>query len=124
MAATIVPFPSKIEQNTNEIDNLIRKWLDGITGDPDMIDGVAGRMMKFITTYASEVFEPSFNLVVPPGFSQADTVALLQSLEKGVNGIADQVQQMVNRIIIERFLLEVQLYEKEKQAIKTGWHQV
>ena len=124
MAATIVPFPAKVEQDTNEVDKLIRKWLDGITTDPDMIDSVATRMMTFITTYASETFEPSFNLVVPPGFSQENTDALLKSLEKGVNGIADQVQQMVNRIIIERFFLEVQLYEKENRNIKTGLHRV
>ncbi len=111
MTAKVIPFPKKPGQNLTEIERLMRKWLAEISENKDLIEYVTNRMMIFIKKYASQSFEPTFNLPVPPNFSKEEAEALLRSIEKGVDDTAGQVQEMINKIIIERFFLEIEIYE-------------
>ena len=116
MTAKVIPFPDRSEPNLSEIEQLIRSWLLNIAEDPEFVEQVAGRMMSFIQGYANKWFEPAFNLVVPPTLSLEERKALWRSIETGVDETARQVQEMINRIIVERFFLEVELYERREQA--------
>ena len=114
MAAKIIPFPDKYEPNVTEIEKLIRGWLCSMSDEHTFVDTVAARMMSFIQNYANTWFEPNFNLSVPPTLTFDERKALIASIETGVDETARQVQEMINRIIIERFLLEIELYETSK----------
>ncbi|QDR79737.1 hypothetical protein [Sporomusa termitida] len=114
MAATVIPFPTKKGQDLSQVESLIRKWLSKLSHSNDMTEYIVERMLIYVEQYGSRLFEPAFNLPVPPHFSQAEAEALLGSLEKGVDDIAVQVQEMVSRIIIERFFLEIELYENRQ----------
>lgn len=118
MAASVIPFPQTPGQDLPEIENLIRNCLVEISANHDLIESVTGRMMDFIEKYASQSFEPTFNLPVPPGFSKEDAEALRCSIEKGVDNTAEQVQEMINKIVMERFLLEIEIYENRAKAGK------
>lgn len=115
MAAKIIAFPDKSMPNATEIENVIREWLFRLSEDQEFIDTVADRMMSFIMNYTDKWVEPTFDLVVPPTLSREDRKTLLESIEKGVDDTARQVQEMVNRIIIERFFLEVDMYQSRKK---------
>lgn len=115
MAAKVIAFPDKSEPNISEIEKVIRVWLLQLSEDQDFIDTVADRMISFIINYTDKWVEPTFDLVVPPTLSFEDRKSLVASIEKGVDDTARQVQEMVNRIIIERFLLEVDIYNSKKK---------
>ncbi len=121
MAATVIPFPTKKAQDLSQVESLIRKWLSKLSHNSEMTEYIVERMLVYVDQYGSRLFEPAFNLPVPPNFTQAEAEALLGSIESGVDDIAVQVQEMVSRIIIERFFLEIELYENrsgEKNHIK------
>ena len=110
MTARIVPFPANAGQDRDEVEILLRKWLAELSPDSRFVNGVTERMLSFINNYASKTFEPAFNLAAPANMSEQEAAALLQSIEQGVGQSAREVQEMINRIIVERFLLEVELY--------------
>jgi hypothetical protein len=118
LAAKVIPFPQKSEINLTEIEWLIRKWLIEMSENCDLIEHVTERMMSFIDKYTNKWFEPTFNLAVPPHFTQEEASALLVSIEEGVDNTASQVHEMINRIIVERFFLEIEIYESLKKAEK------
>jgi hypothetical protein len=111
MAARIIPFPKASEPNISEIERLIRLWLAEMSDSRDFVETITARMMAFINKYTNRTFEPVFNLAVPPGLSPAQMRSLVVSIETGVDNTAIQVQEMINRIIVERLFLEVEIYE-------------
>ena len=115
MAAKVIPFPKTSGPDLNEIEKLIRLWLTEMSESRDFVDTIAARMMTFIDAYASKTFEPIFNLAAPPHLSAEERHSLLVSIETGVDNTAVQVQEMVNRIIVERLFLEVEIYESAQK---------
>lgn len=115
MTAKVIPFPQRSEPNLTEIEKLIRQWLAEMSSNNELIEHVAGRMMDFIDKYTNKTFEPTFNLAVPPNLTEAEVKALLASIEKGADNTADQVHRMINEIIVERFFLEIDLYESSRK---------
>ncbi len=81
MSASIIPFPKKLDQNLTELEKIMRRWLAELSTNPDLIETVVTRMLKFIEHYASKSFEPIFDLPVPRDLSQEETQALLLSIE-------------------------------------------
>jgi len=116
LAAKVIPFPTQSEPNLTEIEILIREWLFNISEEHDFIEHVATRMMSFISNYANKWFEPTFNLAVPPTLTLEERKTLVVSIETGVDDTAKQVQEMVNKIIVERFFLEVEMYESREKS--------
>lgn len=116
MGAKIIPFPAKSEPNLPEIEKVIRGWLFNISEEPEFIDTVAGRMMSFINNYTNKWFEPVFDVMVPPAFTPEEKKTLVAAIEAGVDKTAREVQEMINRIIIERFFLEVEIYEGRQKG--------
>ena len=120
MAAKVIPLPQKDDYKVNDVENLIRKWLAELSTDEALIETVTNRMVLFIDTYANTWFEPVFNLPVPAHFSQEEAEAMLVSIEKGMDHTASQVQTMINKIIVERFFLEIELYET-RNGLRKPW---
>lgn len=116
LAAQVILFPAKSEPNLTEIEKLIREWLFNMSEDQDFIDTVASRLMSFINNYANKWFEPTFNLVVPSTLTLEERKALWVSIETGVDETGKQVQEMINKIIVERFFLEIEIYESKKRG--------
>lgn len=114
MATKIIPFPTRTESPWDELDRYIRIYLAEIIADNDFINYVGNRMRDFIEQYASKSFEPTFNLIVPPNLSHEQADALLSSIDKGVQDTAEEVQDMIKKIIIERLHLEIELYTSKK----------
>lgn len=119
MPADIVVLQKRPRCSADSLDAMIRKYLQAISGDLCLIESVAARMKIYIAEYASLWFDPSFDLVVPAGISERDAKALLASVEAGVDRAAEQVNETISRIIIERMLLEVERYEADtlKRAV-------
>jgi hypothetical protein len=115
LTAKIIPFPKKPEPKLTEIENLIRRWLAAMSADHDLTGYVVNRMLFFIDKYASGSFEPVFNLPAPPNLSKTEAEALVLSIQKGVDNTANQVHEMINKIIIERFFLEIEIYKNQKK---------
>jgi hypothetical protein len=124
LAAILVPFPVKPDNNLTELDKIIRKWLAELSADPDLIHHVAERMISFIDNYASKTFEPTFNLPVPEHTSKQEAEALLAAIDKGMQATGEEVLEMINKIIVERFFLEIQLYELETKQKKLDQRQI
>lgn len=114
MPSKIIPFPTQVENPCEEIEKHMRMYLAEITADKDFINYVSGRMRYYIENYACKSFEPTFNLVVPPNLSREQADALLFSIDKGVKETAEEVQDMVGKIIMERLHLEIDLYKNQK----------
>lgn len=116
MTAKIVPFPVYTEKPWEEVDRHIRAYLAELSADKEFINYVGNRMNNYIKNYASKSFAPTFNLIVPPNLSADQADALLSSLDKGVQDTAEEVQDMIRKIIIERLNLEIKLYTYRKDA--------
>ncbi|GMB01220.1 hypothetical protein [Pelosinus sp. IPA-1] len=114
MQSKIIPFPTQVENPCEEIERHIRMYLAEITADKDFINYVSNRMRDYIENYACKSFEPTFNLVVPPNLSREQADALLLSLDKGVKETAEEVQDMVGKIIMERLQLEIEIYASQQ----------
>ena len=69
--------------------------------------------MFFIDKYVSKTFEPIIDLPAPKNLSREEAEAILSSIEKGIDHTAQEVQDMINRIIIERLYLELEIYESK-----------
>lgn len=115
----MIPFPQRIEQGANDLEQVIRKWLKEISADADFINHVTERMLVFINQYACQTFEPVFNLPAPAAMTEGEATAMLTAIQAGVDLAAGQVQEMMNKIIIDRFFLEVHIYELQKNNNKT-----
>lgn len=114
MPSKIIPFPTQVENPCEEIERHIRMYLAEITADNDFINYVSNRMRYYIENYACKSFEPTFNLVVPPNLSQEQADALLFSIDKSITKTAEEVQDMVRKIIMERLHLEIEIYVSQK----------
>lgn len=121
MSASIIPFPKKPDQNAAELEKIMRRWLAELSTDPELIETVVTRMLTFIERYASKSFEPVFDLPVPRSLCQEETEALLGAIEKGTDSMAQQVHQMINEIIIERFFLEVEIYKIRNNTVSRSY---
>lgn len=116
MAAKVILLPQKSKQNRTELELLIRKWLTEISSDDELKEYVTQRMLLFIDQYANQSFEPVFNLPALPNCSQLETEELLRAIHSGVKNTAYEVGLMVNRIIVERFFLEIEIYKCRKSS--------
>jgi hypothetical protein len=116
LAAKLIPFPCKTGYPRDELEGLLRSWLSELSGNQELIDAVTSRMIKFVDTYANVWFEPVFDLPVPAGLTQQQADAMRAAIQKGVDETAMQVQNMVNKIIVERFFLEIDRYESQYDA--------
>lgn len=121
MSASIIPFPKKADQNLTELEKIMRRWLSELSTNPDLIECVVKRMLNFIERYASKSFEPVFDLPVPRNLSKEETEALLLSIERGTDNTAQQVHQMINEIIVERFFLEIEIYKNRENAVNQSY---
>lgn len=111
MPAKIIPFPKKTKQDLSQVEQLMRKWLAKMDASQELTEYVVKEMLNFINNYANKTFEPVFNLPLPASLSSNEVDRLLSSLDEGVSQTADQVCEMINKIIIERFFLEIEIYE-------------
>ncbi len=118
MAASIVPFPSRSGQT--EVMERIRRYLAELSPDQELIDTVAAKMKLFVDRYADKDFTPVFDLAVPANISPREAQALLRSVEKGVDAAVGQFDRMICEIIVERMLLEIELYEQRKKERDAG----
>lgn len=119
MPAKVILFPSPNQQTLDEIDWRIRACLAAMELDENLINHVSGRMKNYIAKYASVTFDCNFNLAVPINMSEKEKNALLHSVDTGITATAAQVQEMVNKIIMERILLEIEIYE-DRESQKKG----
>ncbi|MDU4961060.1 MAG: hypothetical protein E6X17_10440 [Sporomusaceae bacterium] len=116
MAASVIMFPKRTQPSESELEGLLRKWLTELEADEAVAGAVTARMLAYIEQYAARSFQPAFNLPVPPGFSPVQAEALLQAIETGMDNVAREVQELINRIIIERFFLELELCERANRC--------
>jgi hypothetical protein len=114
VAARIVSFPVKHEQT--EVEAHVRRVLEELSPDAELVDAVAARMKLFIDRFASHTFAPVFDLAVPPQMTQQQATALLRSIKKGVDAVVEQTERALCEIIIERLFLEVEIYRYKQDA--------
>ncbi len=108
LSARIVTFPAQAAQDP--VDSRIRRYLTEVSADDDLIETVAARMKIFIDRFAGRTFRPVFDLAVPYGMTEEETHRLLRSVERGVDAAAEKVEKLLCGIIVERLLLEVEIY--------------
>lgn len=118
LTTKIIPFPHRLDLGVMDIEGVIKKWLAAVSTDEELNEQVLKRMIDYITEYTSNYFEPKFDLPIPAFLTEAQTQAIVQSVEKGIDDTAFQVQEMVNKIIVERFFLEIELYQAQKRQKK------
>ena len=118
MTTKIIPFPHKLDPGVTDIEGVIKNWLAVVSTDEKLNEQVLKRMIDYITEYTSNYFEPKFDLPIPSFLTEAQTKAIVQSVEKGIDDTVFQVQEMVNKIIVERFFLEIELYQAHTRQKK------
>lgn len=111
MTAKIIPFPPQDGPDLAETEQKIKAVLTAMTGDPALTDQVAGQMMTFIQNYTCKTIEPEFNLPAPP-MTETQRQAFRLALDAGIETIIEQVQDMISKIVQERLLREVEIYEE------------
>lgn len=118
--ARIVPFPVAATGNNDAVKAALHNMLRDLINDGEMTRQIAGRMEAFIENYTDVWFKPIFNLPLPAGLSAAETAVLLASIEKGVDQAAELVNQAISKIIVERLLLEIELYRQGRYPVDSA----
>lgn len=114
--STKVQLPSENERILADVDRLIRLTLNSMNLDEELINHVAERIRDFVEKYASVTFNCRFDLAVPHCTTQEEKAVMQTCLDKGIEGLAAQVQGMVNKIIMERVMLEIEMFQERRAA--------
>ena len=120
MDTKVILFPLREKAPWDTADEYIRNYLSKITTDKTFINHISQRMRHYIEKYAHKSFEPTFDFVVPPDFSQEYADAMVAALDAGIQAVALEVQDMMRKIIIERLFFEIEIYENYKHVNYPG----
>lgn len=116
MSAQVILFPKRSESKVTEIELLIRGWLAQVTADDQLHEYVVDRMKTFLEQYVNKSFEPVFNLPALPNCSTEEMENVIGAINAGVDNAVQEINIMVNKIIVERFFLEIENYRLLKQS--------
>lgn len=100
--AEIVQFPTATVRNSIEMKKVIKKYLIQHTDNMELIEHVVER----VTNYIEEYLNKEFNFQMPSSITG-------EELEKFQESFKKQIQDMTNPIILERILLESELFENK-----------
>lgn len=106
--AEILPFPTKSVRDWRIIQEALNRTLIQAGADDSARTAIIDRMKSFCSKIARE-FDFSFDLPLPP-LTKEQRDALQDSLKQGVERAATQIHEMTSEILLDRVLLEIQLY--------------
>ncbi|HUL30815.1 MAG TPA: hypothetical protein VLZ03_10220 [Thermodesulfobacteriota bacterium] len=107
MSSTIIKFPTATARSWIEFEKLFRDLLESQGMAPAMIDGVCGRMRDSWKNLYAQI---SFAFEIPPGLPDWAEEALNNSVQKATKSLTDQIHEYLNRVLLDRLLLEIELY--------------
>lgn len=96
----VIEFPTNSVRNLVKLDASIRVFLREQTSDTKLIEYVSLRVMA----YAEEYLNKTFTFTLPSNI----TAEQLDAFQKS---FSDELQDMASNIIMERILLEIELYK-------------
>ncbi len=109
----VLEFPSQQAQGLAYLDTQLRNLLANKGADQPLIDFAADQLTR---TYAelSESEQYSFSIQLPPSISDADSEALNQQINTGLEGIRAENHALMIKLVAQLVLAKVQLFQRER----------
>ncbi len=112
--AKVLEFPSQQVQGLAYLDTQLRTLLASKGADQALIDFAAGQLTR---SYAelSESEQYSFSIALPAGINDADSEALNQQINTGLEGIRAENHALMIKLVAQLVLTKVQLFQHERE---------
>ena len=110
----VLEFPSQQVQGLAYLDAQLRALLASKGADQPLIDFAAEQLTR---TYAelSESEQYSFSIQLPQGVNDADSEALNQQINTGLEGIRAENHALMIKLVAQLVLAKVQLFQHERE---------
>jgi hypothetical protein len=109
----ILEFPSRQAQGLAFLDRQLRELLLAKGADSELIDFAAGQLTRiYAELSASEQY--SFSVALPPGLDSAQSEALRQQIDRGLEGLRQENHALMVKLVAQLVLAEVKLFQHER----------
>jgi hypothetical protein len=109
----ILEFPSQQAQGLAFLDRQLRERLTLRGADPELIDFAARQLTRiYAELSASEQY--SFQVTLPPGLDGAQSDALREQIEQGLEGVRRENHALMVKLVAQLVLAEVKLFQHER----------
>ena len=115
MTAKLVLFPNRQESGIAETSHesiraILLEYLQEISSDPAFVHSISSRMTDYVLRYASRSYSPVIKMDFPSYLSAQDAESLLSSIDDTIQSAANEMNQLLKQIIIERLQFEIDVY--------------
>ena len=109
----IVNFPTKAEHDWNKVEPSFRKVLVETNASTEMQNEILTKMANAYEKYNAQ-FNVKLTLKLPEATTAIERENISGNLSQTFNHLQTQVQDLMQEILLDRLLLEIQLYNARK----------
>lgn len=111
----LINFPTKAEYDWKKVEPSIRKVLQETNASTEMQNDILKKMAEAYEKYNAQ-FNVKMALKLPEKTTASERENISDSLKQTFNHLQTQVQDLMQEILLDRLLLEIQLYNARKTS--------
>ena len=111
----IINFPARSEHRWNKVEKSIRTMLNETNAETAMQDDILVKMKNAYEKYNAK-FNVQLNLKMPSGATQDDRKNIADNFKQAFVDLETQIQDLMQEALMDRLLLEIQLYNARKNS--------
>jgi len=115
----VINFPARSEHSWNKVEQSIRTMLNKTMADAAMQDDILAHMKNAYEKY-NATFNIKLNMKMPSGTTPDDKKNIADNFRQAFGDLETQVQDLMQEALMDRLLLEIQLYNARKSARKNS----
>ena len=113
----VINFPARSEHRWNKVERSMRTMLNETNADMAMQDDILVKMKNAYEKY-NATFNVKCNIKMPSGATQDDRKNIADNFKQAFVDLETQIQNLMQEALMDRLLLEIQLYNARKSARK------
>lgn len=111
----ILQFPTKAEHEWKKVETSIRKVLHDTNASTDMQQSILEKMQNAYEKYNAR-FNVKMTLSLPASTTSEEKQTISKNFTQSFRNLETQVQDLMQEILMDRLLLEMQLYNARKNS--------
>ena len=110
----VINFPTKAEHEWKKVEQSIQKVLHETNASPEMQTEILRKMEQSYEKYNAR-FNVKMTLSLPAATTKAEKETISTNFTQSFRHLENQVQDFMEEILLDRLLLEIQLYNARKK---------
>ena len=110
----VINFPTRAEHEWKKVEQSIRKVLHETDASEDMMQEILKKMEQAYDKYNAR-FNVKLSLALPANTTPTEKETIATNFTKSFRDLESQVQDFMQEILIDRLLLEIQLYNARQK---------